>query len=271
MSGDKKGSPKGAFLFVISMIWDLSYNLDVALSHHSLSNLLEAGDVSTSNQVVTEASFFSSLSGSIMDVSHDGLQLLVDFLGLPAVTHGVLSHFQSGCSYAASVNCLGGSNALDVLLQELQSLVCCGHVSDFDVVLDTVVDHLLSLDHTDFVLVCAGHADINLLAPDLSLGNELNAELVSVVLSAVAAGSTHLEQVVDLLFCDDTVGIVAVAVGTGDCNNLTAQLSNLLANAPSNVTETGNSNCPRLTDYLRITVGSREQMEILTQTLEELL
>ncbi|MBR2048388.1 MAG: histidinol-phosphate transaminase [Oscillospiraceae bacterium] len=28
---------------------------------------------------------------------------------------------------------------------------------------------------------------------------------------------------------------------------------------------------PRLTDYLRITVGSREQMEILTQTLEELL
>ena len=52
--------------------------LEDALLHHSLSNLLEASDVSTGNQVVAQAILLSSLSRDSVDGLHHLLQLAID-------------------------------------------------------------------------------------------------------------------------------------------------------------------------------------------------
>jgi len=176
-----------------------------------------------------------------MDVLHDAAELGVDFFGGPVVTHGVLAHFHSGSGNTAGVNSLGGG--YDALgLQESKSVVGGGHVGNFDVVLDTVGNDLFSFDHLDLILSGARHANVNLDSPGLLFGEELAAELVSIVLSLVAAGSAHLEQIVDLFFGDDSVGIIDISVGAGDGNDLGAEFSSLLADAPSDLTETGNGN-----------------------------
>ena len=57
--------------------WGCS-ELEQALLQHSLSNLLEASDVSASDQVVAQAVLLSSLSRDSVDVLHHLLQLAVD-------------------------------------------------------------------------------------------------------------------------------------------------------------------------------------------------
>ena len=49
------------------------FRLENALSHHGVSDLLEASDVSTGDQVVAQAIALGSLNRSIVDVLHDGL------------------------------------------------------------------------------------------------------------------------------------------------------------------------------------------------------
>src|SRR5699024_2687028 len=92
------------------------------------------------------------------------------------------------------------------------------------------------------VLRCARHDDVNLLAPRLLAREELYAELISIVLNFVAAGSSHLKHVVDLLFGYNSIRIVDVSIRTRQGNGLSAQLSKLLCSAPCYVAESGKSN-----------------------------
>lgn len=63
-----------------------------------------------------------------------------------------------------------------------------------------------------------------------------------IVLYAIAAACIHFEHVVDLFFGYNAVGIVDVAIGAGEGNNLAAEFRNLLGNTPSNITEAGYCN-----------------------------
>ena len=185
----------------------------------------------------------SRVNGSLEDVLHDVLELLVNFLCCPVVTHGVLGHFETGNCNAACVYSLGGSNYHLVLLEVSDSFVCCRHIGNLNIVLHAVCNDLLSLFDVDFVLCSAGHNDVNLNAPRLLACVELSTELVSVILRSVAAGSAHFKHISDLFGSVDAVLVVDVTVGTGDSNYLAAEFCNLECNAPGNVTETGDSNC----------------------------
>ena len=218
--------------------FDLSDN---TLCEHCIGNLHEACDVAACNEVVAEAVLLCGVGGYLVDVVHDGLELLVNFFSGPAEALGVLAHLEGGNSNAACVNSLGRSYDEAFVHEVSESFVGGGHVCNFDVVLGTVVADCLCLGHADLVLICAGHADVELAAPGLLLREELYAELVCVILYAVAAGSTHLEHIVDLLFGDNAVRIVDVTVGTCEGDDLCAELGSLLGYAPGNVTEAGDT------------------------------
>ena len=129
-----------------------------------------------------------------------------------------------------------------LLLQELQSIIGGGHVGHFDVVLDAGSGDLLGRLQMNVVLHGGGHDDIHLVGaqtPGLLAGEEGHTELVGVILHLVAAGSTHLQHVVDLLVGDHAVLVIDVTVGTGHGNDLAAQLGNLLHDTPGHVAEAG--------------------------------
>ena len=90
----------------------MAFGLEAALLHHSLGDLLEASDVGTGNQIVTQTVLLGGLGGHLVDVLHHLVQLGVDFLGSPDQTLGVLSHFQSGNAHAAGVNSLEGATMM---------------------------------------------------------------------------------------------------------------------------------------------------------------
>ena len=151
-------------------------------------------------------------------------------------TLGVLAHLQGGDGHAAGIDGLGGRDNHAGLLHEIeQRLVGGGHIGHFDVILEAVGHHLLRPGHRHIVLGCAGHHHVGLDAPRLLAGEELAAELVGVVLHLVAAGGAHLHHVVKLLLGVDAVGIVDIAVGAGEGDDLGAQLRGLAADCPGHV------------------------------------
>ena len=112
--------------------------------------------------------------------------------------------------------------------------------------------------HVHVVLHGGGHDNVGLDAPGLLAGVELDAELVGVILDAVAAGVAHLKEEVDLLLGGgDTLGIVDVAVGAGEGDDLGAQVHGLLADAPGDVAEAG--------------AGDGLALDVLALVLEDLL
>ena len=168
------------------------------------------------------------------------MELGVDLLGSPGVAHGVLAHLQTRDGHAACVNGLGGSDHQTILLQVLKGLGGGRHVGDLHVVLGAVGHDVLGILDAHLVLGSAGHDHIHLLLPRTLACEELDTELIGVVLHLIAARSAHLQHVGDLLLGIDTVGIVDVAVGTRNGDDLTAQLGDLLDGTPSHVTEAGN-------------------------------
>ena len=66
---------------------------------------------------------------------------------------------------------------------------------------------------------------------------ELDAEFVGVILHTVAVGGAHLDEIVDLFVGRDAVGIIDIAVRTGQRDDLRAERGGLLADAPGNVAE----------------------------------
>ena len=216
-------------------------DLENALLHHGIGDLLEARDVRTGDQVVAQAILLSGLSGDLVDVDHHLMELCIDLFRRPDETLGVLAHFQSRDADAACVDSLGRSNDHVLLAHQIvQGVVRRGHVGDFDVIRHAVGDDLLGGLHVDVVLHGRRHDHVGLDAPRLLAGEERDTELVGIVLHAVAAGGAHLEQVVDLLLAGgDAFFIIDVAVRTGQSNDLRAQMQGLLADAPRHVAEAG--------------------------------
>ena len=233
--GQQKKTTLGRMVFII-----MRFKLEDTLFHHSFCYLEETSDVSTCNEVVAEAVFFSSFSSVVVDGLHDATETGVNFFFAPEETFAVLCHFECGYTYATSVNSLRWSHDDALGLDVFHCIVGGRHVSNFDVVLRIVSNNLFSLFHVNIVLGSGWHIDVSLNAPWLFAWEEFNTKLVSVVLNLVTAGSTHFEQVSNLFFGYDTIWIVDVAVWTGKGDNLSASFSHLGANAPSNVTETGN-------------------------------
>ena len=61
--------------------------LDNTLCHHSICNLNKACYVSTCNEVITKAVFFSSCCRMVMNIFHNLLKSCVNFFGSPVVSH----------------------------------------------------------------------------------------------------------------------------------------------------------------------------------------
>ena len=210
-----------------------------ALGQHCFGNLQETGNIRACHKVVAEAVFFSGFCAVVMNGLHDILELLVNFLGTPAVTHAVLGHFECGYRNTAGVDCLCRSDDHAVFLQECDSLVAGRHVGEFEVVFRTVGNDLLCFFHSDFVLCCAGDVDIALDAPRLFALVEFETELVRIHLDVGIAACTDLKQVVQLFLGVDAVRIIDITVMAGDGDDLAAKLCDLGGCAPCNVTVAG--------------------------------
>ena len=224
----------------IDYVVEEALRLEHTLLVHGLGDLLEAGDVRASDQIVAQTVLCGSLCGDLVDVLHHLVQLCIDLFRRPDQTLGVLAHFQTGNADAACVDCLGRSND-HVLLrtQKVQSVVRGRHVGDFDVVLDAGSRDLLCGLHADVVLGRSRHVDVNVLhAPALLARNELDAELISIRLAVHRILRTHLEDVVEL-FTGDAIRIMDVAVRSGKVCDLRAELGGLLHDAPADVAIAG--------------------------------
>ena len=92
------------------------------LDQHSLSNSLEACDVSAGNEVVAEVILLASCNALLEDVDHDGLELRINlFLSEDSVL-SVLAHLDAGASYAAGICSLGRTMVVGMLAPSQRNL-----------------------------------------------------------------------------------------------------------------------------------------------------
>lgn len=130
------------------------------MSKHSISDFLEACDVSTCNVVVLYTVFFSSVVDVVEDVDHDVFEFSVNFLECPAVTHAVLAHFKSGCCNSAGIGSLARYE-VDMFLKIFCCIKSSRHVGTFSNNLATVSNKLFSIFKEELVLSCTRKSDIN--------------------------------------------------------------------------------------------------------------
>ena len=179
-----------------------------ALSQHSVSDLLEAADVSAHNKVVLVAVLLSCSDAGVEDVNHDVVQTLVNFLEGPAQTQGVLAHFQTGGSYAACVSSLCRAEEYAGCLECCNSLRGGRHVSALSYKLAAVGDQSLCVLLVQLVLGCARQSDVALGAPrTLTLGVNAARYALSVLLDAAALNFLDVLNNIQV----DAVWIVDVA------------------------------------------------------------
>ena len=161
----------------------------------------------------------------MIDVDHDALELLVDFLECPGQTLGVLAHLKCAGGNAAGVGSLAGDKQDTILLQVLGSIKSGGHVGTFADCIDTVLNESLGIVEIQLVLGCAGKSNVDLDGPDA---------LAFVILSGGPC-SLVLGQAGTLDFLDfleqgdiDSVGIIDPACGIRAGDDLCAKLLSLL-------------------------------------------
>ena len=76
-----------------------------SLSDHRLHHSGEAGDVGTGDVVVFRQSVLAAgIAALLVNVDHDLMQPAVNFFKAPAVTDGVLAHFETACRNSAGVS-----------------------------------------------------------------------------------------------------------------------------------------------------------------------
>ena len=78
----KKGTAKAVPFGVLGYSYvlfvpDETFGLEAALLHHRLGDLLEAGNVGASHQIVTQTVLLGGLGGHLVDVLHHLVQLVV--------------------------------------------------------------------------------------------------------------------------------------------------------------------------------------------------
>ncbi len=234
-------SDSSSFSFVFFRTVNRWYRLNKSLPHHSLSDSLESSDVSAGYEVLAQVILCTSILDLLEDVDHDAFQLSVNIISGEYDVLSVLAHLQAGACNSAGVCSLGRSNNYVVSLQVLNSLVCGRHVSSLDEVSSTVLNHLLSVLKLNVVLHCTRDVQVCLYAPWLLARDELSTlELLCVRSADVLSGSSQLQQVVDLL-AQNSVLVQDVSVWTGECDDLSSQLLQLLSCSPGNVSESGDN------------------------------
>ena len=239
MRVNKKESRAGRLSF-LRMYLFLIFGLDDTLSNHGFSNAHEAGDVGTLDVVDGTVSLLTVLDAHVIDVIHDGVEVLVDLFSGPVAVLSVLADFEARGGNTTSVDSLTGAEGHLGSLDGGDSAGLAAHVGDLSNILHAIGEEHLGIFLGELVLEGAGHSDVALHGPSLLAGGEfsLAGELGGHILNFVAVAGTHLEHVVDHFF-GDTVGDFADTVGAADSDDLGTKLSGLDSSAPSDVTEAG--------------------------------
>lgn len=139
--------------------------LDNTLSHHSLGNLDEACHVSTLHVVDVTVGLSSVLHAVLVNVVHDALQIVVNFLSCPAQTLRVLTHLKTRYRYTTGVAGLTRRVENLGILEDLDSFGQGRHVGTLGYGNHAIVNQSLSLLGVDFVLSSARKCDVGLLVP----------------------------------------------------------------------------------------------------------
>ena len=204
------------------------------MSKHSISDFLEACDVSTCNVVVFYAVFFSSVVDVVEDVDHDVFEFSINFFECPAVTHAVLAHFKSGCSNTAGIGSLARYE-VDMFLKIFCCIKSSRHVGTFSNNLAAVCYKLFSIFKEELVLSCTRKSDVNRNLPYAAAFVVFRLWSVFLVFC----------QTCTLYFFDlfqssdiDAFRIIYPACGVRACNNFSTQLLSLLNSVNSNITGT---------------------------------
>ena len=177
-----------------------------------------------------------------MNRVHDVVQLLVNFLLAPAQTHRVLSHLKTRSSYATCVDSLARSEELTCSNELLDSFSCTSHVRNLGYALRLVCEDGLGIIAVKLVLCSTCQVYVGLNFPRLLSCYEFRSgEFVLVRLAYVVARRAEFEHVVNLIALDACL-VEDVAVGTRQCDDLSAKLGGLLCSTPCYVAETRNSN-----------------------------
>ena len=226
-----------------------------ALSDHRVGDLDEAGEVGARDIVALHAVLLGRIVGVVVDGLHDVLELGVDLFGGPGKAHGVLAHLETGNRDAARVGGLAGSKS-DAAVEVVDGVGRAAHVRSLDDHHAAVLDEHLGVIAVELVLNGAGESDIALDFPGLAALDELGAELGGVGLDDVVVAGAELEHVIDA-FLGHSLFVVDVTVGTGNGDDLRAELDELLGGAPGDVAEAGE--------------GDRLALDVLAELLEHVL
>ena len=177
-----------------------------------------------------------------MDTNHDVFQLSMYLFRSEYSLASILSHFDAGASYAASVSSLRRSNDDSAVLHDFDRFVCGGHVGTFANEFNSSFYERFRIFFSDFILSSAWDVQISVNFPRLLASVEFRVRIFFCVRGAdVLSGSSQLEQVVNFV-AGNTVWIVDVSVRTGDCDNFRTQLVQLQRGTPGYVTESGDCN-----------------------------
>jgi hypothetical protein len=188
---------------------------------------------------------------------HDSGELIVDSLGGPGHTLGVLGHLETGNGDTTAVGGLGGSvpqtlglAGLAVSLVDVDGLLGGAHVGSLGKEAGTGLDDGLGLLLVNLVLGGGGKDDIDLgeVGPGALAGQVLEAGLQGGVLSFVELGKV---ATLELDLGDElNVGLGETllaggnesTLGVGERDNLSAELDNLQGGVLGDVAGSGNGN-----------------------------
>ena len=222
----------GAFPFAVGL-------LAMALGDHGVGDLDEAGHVRAEEVVTLLAIALGGGVGVVVDGVHDAFEAGIDFLGRPREAGGVLAHFQAAGGDTAGVGGLAGGVEDAGVLEGLDGLDGAGHVGALGHQAAAVGHEGLGGLFVQLVLGGAGEGAVALLAPGLRVGHVLGGRILRGVLAdATALDVLELHDVGELLLVD-AIGVVDVAVGVGEGDDLGAELLKLLHRELSDVAGTG--------------------------------
>ena len=174
-----------------------------------------------------------------MNGVHDAVEPLVHFLCTPTDVHGVLAHLQAGGGDTTCIHGLAGSKDHLGLDEGVDSLGRATHVADFAHALHAVLNELLGILAVELVLGGTGQSDVALLLPRFATGEERSfGKFLGIGSTDVITAGTEFEHIIYLL-ATDALGVVDVAVGTADGDDLGTQLGGLRGGTPGDVAETG--------------------------------
>mmetsp|Transcript_21875 Transcript_21875/g.43013 ORF Transcript_21875/g.43013 Transcript_21875/m.43013 type:complete len:438 (-) Transcript_21875:218-1531(-) len=222
-------------------------NLHSTLLVHGLNNLLKGTKVGALDIInVVRSLMLAVFNTSLVDVTHDAVKLLINFLARPGKAHGVLRHLQGRDTDTTSVGSLGRTKDNLVRLEDLDSLRGRRHVGTLADALDTVLDKSLSVLLLNLVLGSTWKSHVTLYRPWALALKILHAvELVGVLRNATTLVKLKVLDKVKLLLVD-TLLVVNGTRRIAEGDHLGAKLKKLLYKVDGNVARARCSHCKSL-------------------------